>query len=62
MMSTALPVERLSNQERVAEAAAILATGVIRFYQAQQESGLSLDLVPDQSVHGSCYHHGEHQP
>lgn len=64
---TALPVDRLSDKERVAEAAAILAAGVIRYRQAQQQnieekgsqSGLSLDFMPGKSVHAKEYQHGD---
>ena len=58
----ALPVDRLSDEERVAEAAEILAQGVIRFLNTPKETDSPLDFMPTQSVHGNRYHNGETQP
>ena len=61
-MQTFLPAETLSDEERTAEAAEILATGVIRLWNAQKESHSPLDFPPTGSVHHDCYHNGEKQP
>ncbi len=58
-MQTALPVHQLTDAERVAEAAHILANGVIRLIKSRQENDFPLDFPPTKSVHHDRYHHGE---
>ena len=45
----------------MAEAAEILATGVLRLRNAQKESDFPLDFPPTGSVHHDRYHNGEKQ-
>jgi hypothetical protein len=58
-MQTILPVESLSDAERTAEAAEILATGLIRLRNVQIESEFPLDFLPTGSVHHDRYPNGE---
>ncbi len=60
-MQIYLPAETLSDEERTAEAAEILATGLIRLRNAKKESDFSLDFSPAGSVHHERYHDGEKQ-
>ncbi len=55
------PTETLSDEERTAEVAEILATGVLRLRNAQKESDFPLDFPPTGSVHHDRYHNGEKQ-
>jgi hypothetical protein len=61
-MQTFLSAETLSDEESSAKAAEILATGVIRFRNAQKDSDFPLDFLPSGSVHEDRYHNGEKQP
>ncbi|BCO30077.1 hypothetical protein TspCOW1_01800 [Thiohalobacter sp. COW1] len=60
-MQTLLPADMLSDEERTAEAAEILAAGLIRLRNAQQDSDFPLDFLPTGSVHHDRYHNGEEQ-
>ena len=60
-MQTYLPAETLSDEERTAEAAEILATGLIRLRNERKESDFPLDFSPAGSVHHDRYHNGEKQ-
>ncbi len=58
-MQTFLPAETLSDEERKAEAAEILATGLIRLRSVGKDSDFPLDFSPAGSVHHERYHTGE---
>jgi hypothetical protein len=60
-MQTSLPAEALSDEERIAEVAEILAVGLVRLRNAQQDNDFSLDFLPARSVHHDRYHNGEKQ-
>jgi len=60
-MQTFLPAEALSDEERTAEVAEILAAGVIRLLKSQKDSDVPLDFLPTGSVHHDRYHNGEKQ-
>jgi len=60
-MQTFMPAQALSNQERVAEAAEILATAIIRLKRSPKENDFPLDLSPTRSVHRDRYHNGGNQ-
>ncbi len=60
-MQTFLPAEMLTDEERTAEAAEILATGLIRLRNVRKESDFPLDFSPAGSVHHDRYHNGEKQ-
>jgi hypothetical protein len=61
-MQTFLSAETLSDEERTAEAAEILAAGVIRLRNSQKDSDFPQDFLPSGSVHEDRYHNGEKQP
>ncbi|MGD9171413.1 MAG: hypothetical protein PVI97_15360 [Candidatus Thiodiazotropha sp.] len=61
-MQTFLSAETLSDEERSAEAAEILTTGVIRLRNSRQDSIFPLDFSPSGSVHDDRYQDGEKQP
>jgi len=56
-MQTSLPAEILSDEARMAEAAEILAVGLIRLRNPRQD----MDFLPAGSVHHDRYHNGEKQ-
>ncbi len=58
-MQTFLPEQALSDEERITEAAEILAIGVIRLRKSQKDSDVPLDFPPTGSVHYDRYQHGE---
>ncbi len=58
-MQTFLPTQDLTDEERISEAAEILAAGVIRLRNARKESEVPLDFLPAGSVHHDRYHNGE---
>ena len=60
-MQTYLPAETLSDDERKAEAAEILATALLRLRNVRKESDFPLDFSPAGSVHHDRYHNGEKQ-
>ncbi len=60
-MQTFLPAQELSNEERMTEAAELLAAGVIRLLKPQKDSDFPLDFLPTGSVHHDRYHNGEKQ-
>jgi len=60
-MQTFLPAQELSNEERMTEAAELLAAGVIRLLKSQKDSDFPLDFPPTGSVHHDRYHNGEKQ-
>ena len=60
-MQIYLPAETLSDEERKAEAAEILATGLLRLRNERKDSDFSLDFSPSGSVHHDRYHNGEKQ-
>ena len=60
-MQTYLPAKTLSDEERTAEAAEILATALIRLRNTHKDSDFPLDFSPTGSVHHDRYHNGEKQ-
>ena len=60
-MKNALPVQSMTDQERLQEAAEILATGILRLRKSSQDNEFPLDFSPAGSVHGDRSNAGGNQ-